>query len=501
MKKKLFLSALVMGSFLTVKAQSSCATALNLPVGTTTVTEITGSYEDNCWESSSADAANWYSYTAAENGAVRINTNLAVNDGETYSDDTRVSVYSGSCAVLTCWSSADDFDLASQNYLTDFEFQVLSGQTYYIAFDNNWSDLGFQVEVSFTALSCFPVTSGLAFVGTPTSSQVTIEWNEALNSPIGYEVLWGEDGFDPETEGTLIGGLTTPQVTIMGLTGETDYAFYVRTICSGEDVSEWVGPITFTTPVEPANVPYSFGFEEEDGTGWTLLNAGAGSDWNVEMSSDDIQAYQGDVFAYAGAFPEESNAWLFSRAVNLTEGTSYSVSYYLRKYALEGDGNVNNFEVTLGTEPTVAAQTTVLGTFDDFSEEEYVQQTHTFTVPETGVYYIGFNYTAPAHIETNYGVLAFDNFSVTTVLGINEQVAAKLSVYPNPSKNVVNVSNSDNILINAVTVTDINGRTVKSAKYDNVSNLEINIGDLASGMYMMAIASDNGIAIKKIVKN
>lgn len=501
MKKKLFFSVLLLGLFLTAKAQSSCATALNLPVGVTVVGELTGSYEDNCWEPANADAANWYMYTATANGAVRINTDLPANDGDIYSDDTRVSVYSGTCTSLTCWAFSDDIDLETQNYLTDFEFQVLSGQTYYIAFDNNWSALGFEVEVSFTEFSCFPVSGGLAFVGTPTPTEVTIEWNEALNSPLGYEVLFGAVGFDPETEGELIDGLTTPQVTFTDLTAETSYDFYIRTVCTGDTFSSWVGPITFATPVAPTNVPYAYGFEEADGTGWTVINAGDGGNWTVEQTGEDLQSYEGDFFAYAGANANASDSWLFSRGLNLTQGTSYTVSYYLKKYALAGSGNVNNLEVTIGTLPTVEDQTTVLGTLDDYSEEEYVQQTHTFSVPATGVYYLGFNYTAPAHIETNFGVLTIDNFSITTSLGTNEIVSEKLRVYPNPTTATVNISNNENILINGAVIADLNGRTVKSVKFEGVANASVNVSDLASGIYMMTISSDKGTTTKKIVKN
>ena len=56
------------------------------------------------------------------------------------------------------------------------------------------------------------------------------------------------------------------------------------------------------------------------------------------------------------------------------------------------------------------------------------------------------------------------------------------------------------INVNEITVTDLNGRVVKTSKFDNVTNIEMNISDLSSGMYMMSIKSDAGTATKKIVK-
>lgn len=87
------------------------------------------------------------------------------------------------------------------------------------------------------------------------------------------------------------------------------------------------------------------------------------------------------------------------------------------------------------------------------------------------------------------------------ILGTNPvAVASDLSVFPNPANNVINVTNGD-ALVNGVELVDLNGRTVKTVKFSGVTNAEINISDLASGVYMMNIATENGTTTKKIVKN
>jgi len=50
-------------------------------------------------------------------------------------------------------------------------------------------------------------------------------------------------------------------------------------------------------------------------------------------------------------------------------------------------------------------------------------------------------------------------------------------------------------------MTDLNGRVVKQNSYSNVSEVQVNISDLASGVYMMNIKSDKGSVTKKIIKN
>ena len=89
-------------------------------------------------------------------------------------------------------------------------------------------------------------------------------------------------------------------------------------------------------------------------------------------------------------------------------------------------------------------------------------------------------------------MLENDNFDI---------LASKFSVSPNPANDFISVTNSDNILVSGISITDLNGRVVKQISYANVSDIHVNISDLASGMYMMNITSDKGSVTKKIVKN
>ena len=95
-----------------------------------------------------------------------------------------------------------------------------------------------------------------------------------------------------------------------------------------------------------------------------------------------------------------------------------------------------------------------------------------------------------------------DDFKVTSAnLKVDEFFSSKFSTYPNPANNSITISNNQNILLTSIVITDMNGRNVKEVKVNNVSETEINISDLTSGMYFMNIDSDNGKAIKKIIKN
>ena len=89
---------------------------------------------------SGASNGEWYRYIPNDNYTVTITTDLAQNSGL----DTRVHIYSGVCGNLVCEAGDDD---AGSGFLSVATFNVISGTTYYIAFDDRWNDSGFDWEL------------------------------------------------------------------------------------------------------------------------------------------------------------------------------------------------------------------------------------------------------------------------------------------------------------------------------------------------------------------
>ena len=113
---------------------------------------------------------------------------------------------------------------------------------------------------------------------------------------------------------------------------------------------------------------------------------------------------------------------------------------------------------------------------------------------------------AAPNTNTSSATMLLDNMLVKasatdTLLGTKGVAAAtSFSVFPNPATNLINVASAD-ALVNGVEIIDLNGRTVKSVKFDGVSEAQVNISELSSGVYMMNVSSDKGTTTKKIVKN
>lgn len=96
----------------------------------------------------------------------------------------------------------------------------------------------------------------------------------------------------------------------------------------------------------------------------------------------------------------------------------------------------------------------------------------------------------------------FDNINVTeATAGIKDNAITSLTVSPNPANDFVTIANNENVLVDGVVLTDLNGRTVKTLKFAGVTEAQVNVSDLASGIYMMTISSEKGATTKKIVKN
>jgi hypothetical protein len=137
------------------------------------------------------------------------------------------------------------------------------------------------------------------------------------------------------------------------------------------------------------------------------------------------------------------------------------------------------------------------GTIDAFGAGNENGCSITWVASESGTYLIVINEAGACGVEGGddggFPALSAANASIDNVL------AGSFSVYPNPTKDMLNISNSIGAEINSVTITDINGRTVKQVTANGVES-QINTADLNAGVYFVNINSNQGSLTKKIVK-
>ncbi len=100
---------------------------------------------------------------------------------------------------------------------------------------------------------------------------------------------------------------------------------------------------------------------------------------------------------------------------------------------------------------------------------------------------------------SGYGLI--DNIKLgAPSASVDDHLSQQFAMYPNPTTGIVNITNNENVLVSQVNVTDLNGRVVKTVKFDNVSEAQVDISGLSAGMYIMNITTNQGIATKKVVK-
>lgn len=102
--------------------------------------------------------------------------------------------------------------------------------------------------------------------------------------------------------------------------------------------------------------------------------------------------------------------------------------------------------------------------------------------------------------------IKMDNMKISAIqtlpsyLNVDEFLTSKFNVFPNPATDIVTITNSESIGVEQIEVYDIKGKNIKSQNYSNQNEIQLNISDFAAGTYMFHIKTNQGTAVKKVVK-
>ncbi|UUC44984.1 T9SS-dependent choice-of-anchor J family protein [Flavobacterium cerinum] len=242
-------------------------------------------------------------------------------------------------------------------------------------------------------------------------------------------------------------------------------------------------------------------------TGWTLrnldgltpngnyatvfgTNAWAVVTWNSEPGNK--VASTTSWFNPAG----QANRWLITPQITLPANSQIQVAFK----AKSGDSDPtyqDGYSLLVSTTGTNAADFT--NVIYNTASEANTWQNRSYSLSQ----FAGQNiYIAWRNNNNDKNLLSIDDVAVLamTTASTDDFLASKFTVFPNPANDVVNVANNGNVLVDAIAINDINGRTVKTVKLDAVSEAQVNIADLNSGVYFMNITTNEGVATKKIIK-
>lgn len=277
----------------------------------------------------------------------------------------------------------------------------------------------------WTPVTCFAPTGLAVTAGTITNNAATITWSAAVPAPAnGYEYYVTTSPIAPNAgttpTGSTLAGVLTANLT--GLTGGALQYVYVRSKCSGVDISSWSSVLNFTTLCNPVGVPY---YQPFDGpvipgvapyhgvipTCTSQQNVGLGNPW---VTTDQDSYYpnanmDANILMYNGqnpGNPNPANVWWFTEGINLTAGSTYTLDYLYGGTSSPSTVQ-NKMKVAYGTYPSAAAMTTILDDHPDIKGSSF-QNMVNFTAPSTGVYYFGFQ----AYSNANNGQLYVDDVQI-----------------------------------------------------------------------------------------
>jgi 1,4-alpha-glucan branching enzyme len=141
---------------------------------------------------------------------------------------------------------------------------------------------------------------------------------------------------------------------------------------------------------------------------------------------------------------------------------------------------------------------------------DVVQKSANVTFPETGKWYEFFTGDSINIGTTNqniplapgeyrlYSTQKFDNPHIVTE---NNDITIhddKIRIYPNPARNKISISASENI--SEIQVYSVKGKLILNQQHDSVKQIKLNIEGFAPGIYLLKVVQNKHISVLKFVK-
>ena len=313
-------------------------------------------------------------------------------------------------------------------------------------------------------------------------SATEITTNSAL---LGWSTTGGEESWTIDLNGHQT-TVTSQPYLMEQLEPNTEYNFRVKAKCGGGMESEWSQPTTFKTMcdviVVTDNEPYFDDFEaSEDFVCWQSQIEAGEDGWVIDpgyliLNNTAFFIWLGDV------------AWLVSAPLDITAVTEPILTFKHRQRSL--GVNVDELSVYYATssDDSWHLLDNFTSAYEDWVEESYALPS------ASGTYYIAFR----AKSNDADGVYV-DDVRVGNYIddGVSETCSFVVSVSPNPTSSSVTIE--ANTANGEVLVFDLFGRQVMSATLLE-GRAELDLNDVAKGVYVARISSDNGVATVRLIK-
>ncbi|HNY62413.1 MAG TPA: fibronectin type III domain-containing protein [Bacteroidales bacterium] len=233
-----------------------------------------------------------------------------------------------------------------QEFEINFDTYVGTGR--YIAIRTNGASTVYMDDLMLREIPNCVRPANITFSGI-TQNGATVSWSSTTTA-MSYEIVYGLTGFDPENE--------TPQavndtfVELTGLTANTVYEVYVRSVCSDGSNSEWTAMTFFRTACGViSSLPWSDSFDSY-GTGTTVFPVC----WTrTTTQSNRPYIHASTYYSAPGALYFYAPAGTYNIAATPEFDASLSVNTFLLSFMYRSSYTTDTLFVGVMTDPTDAS--------------------------------------------------------------------------------------------------------------------------------------------------
>jgi hypothetical protein len=319
--------------------------------------------------------------------------------------NTPVSGTQQTTGLLTTIDPANDGDYGTYTVVTTTIPGTFSGTTNNLIFSFRADGVAphaygavDSVTLTYVQATCFvPGTPAITGI-TTTAASASWAAPSGGNPPAQYnwEVRTAGDAGSGSSGLVLSGNAAGLSASLTGLAPGTAYSFYVRTDCGSGSYSDWSSPATFNTTCLPLDLPYAQDFNSITPPALPVCFAAE----NVNNDNSTWSTFQGNgttipsnLIRYSYSSTNAANDWFYTDGLNLQAGVTYRLRFKYK--ASDGPTYIEKLEVKYGTARNAAgmAATAIFTNANIASAlaDPFAQASIQFTVPSSGVYYLGFH--------------------------------------------------------------------------------------------------------------
>ncbi|WP_376777465.1 M4 family metallopeptidase [Flavobacterium covae] len=353
-----------------------------------------------------------------------------------------------------------------------------AGSPEVIATTNAWYAVGIGAAYSGgTSDTTAPTTPTNLVASGTTSTSTTLSWTASTDNV-------GVTGYNIYNGTTLLASSSTTSATVSGLKASTTYNFTVKAKDAAGNLSATSNAVSVTTSAG-SSITYCASKGSSQADEWIDYVA-----LNGMTNTTTADAGYGNFTSKIAPLPYGSNTITFSAGF---AGNSYT-EYWSVWIDYNKNGTFESTEkVTTGSSSssgnltgTFTVPTTALA--GETRMRVQMKYGSTSTACET------FSYGEVEDYTVNIGAAAIAGITFGTEIS-DEANNYNMEIYPNPSNGLLNIRTLDNRAV-SYQIYNLIGQPLKSGKL----NQEINVSDLAAGMYVIEINDGQKTLAKKFAK-